>query len=157
MRVLVKLYICHVCTYVGDVWELKRVQIEVCHLCCSWEAHNRTTQSEHGVVCAGCLQTHVISDNLSGNNSSQLFLGGTDRGPKHRPFDPNPGVFINDEDPWIGVETSVFWTSICPPQKQLAGVVSREIIMMLPSHSEVFNTLFLCISLNRKNNSCPTQ
>ena len=30
------------------------------------------------------------------------FLG-TDRGPK-----------LTGEDPWIGVETSVFWTSICP-------------------------------------------
>ena len=29
---------------------------------------------------------------------------------------------------WIGVETSVFWTSICPPKKTLAGVVSREIV-----------------------------
>ena len=33
------------------------------------------------------------------------FLG-TDRGPKHRR--------LTDEDPWIGVETSVFWTSIYP-------------------------------------------
>ena len=54
-----KLFICHVRK--RCVWELKRVQIEVCHLWCSWEAHNRTTQSEHGVVCAGCLQTHIIS------------------------------------------------------------------------------------------------
>ena len=31
---------------------------------------------------------YINMHNLSGNNSSQSFLG-TDRGPKHRHFDPN--------------------------------------------------------------------
>ena len=59
MKLSSAMYVCKRC-----VWELKYVQIEVCHLYCSWEAHNHTTQSEHGKVCAGCLQTHAISVHL---------------------------------------------------------------------------------------------